>query len=849
MNLMPVMRPKGRQWLNVRITRPGVLCRFKPNENMFKFKIAAVALVLSWQAYAQQTLTGVVKSAGTGPLAGATVELVRDKLVTITDASGRFAFANLSGTAYEAEVRYVGFQTKRITLVAGVVAEIVLEESTTLTDEVLVLATRAGDKSPTTFSNIDRPVIQKQNFGQDLPFVLNWSPSLVTTSDAGAGVGYTGMRIRGSDATRINVTINGIPLNDSESQNVFWVNTPDLASSTNSIQVQRGVGTSTNGAAAFGASVNLQTNVRNDSAYADVINSVGSFNTWRHTVAFGTGLLNNRFAFDGRLSQITSDGFIDRASSDLKSYYLAGGYYGKKTMIKAITFGGREVTYQSWYGVPESRLRSDVTAMLETASMEGWNAEQTQNLLTSNPRTFNTYMYDQQVDNYRQDHYQLHTSHLFSEAITANVALHYTRGRGFYEEFRYDDAYSRYGLDTVQIGTEKFGSTDLVRRRWLDNHFYGLTWSVNYDRARVQSTLGGGWNQYDGDHFGEIIWSALPMGVEKDYRYYFNNGHKTDFNVFWKTSYALNARWQAFVDLQYRGIRYATAGRENRQFDFDISADFHFFNPKAGVTYSRNEREQLYASYAVANREPVRDDFVDGSSTRAPKPETLHNLEVGWRWRTERAMLNVNYYLMNYRNQLVLTGAINDVGANIRTNVPDSYRTGVELDGSVRLHDKVQWAANLTLSQNKIREFTEVLYDYGVNFDEFNEIRNTYRNTDISFSPNVIAGSVLAYTPIRGVELAWLSKYVGRQFLDNTSNPDRQLNAYWVNDLRATWSIRPRGMREIAISALANNLFDHEFESNGYTYGYFGGAGNEFRQNYFYPQAGRNYMLMLALKF
>ncbi|MFO0268183.1 MAG: carboxypeptidase-like regulatory domain-containing protein, partial [Cyclobacteriaceae bacterium] len=361
---------------------------------MFKFKIAAVALVLSWQAYAQQTLTGVVKSAGTGPLASASVELVRDKLVTITDASGRFAFANLSGTAYEAEVRYVGFQTKRITLVAGVVAEIVLEESTTLTDEVLVLATRAGGKSPTTFSNIDRPVIQKQNFGQDLPFVLNWSPSLVTTSDAGAGVGYTGMRIRGSDATRINVTINGIPLNDSESQNVFWVNTPDLASSTNSIQVQRGVGTSTNGAAAFGASVNLQTNVRNDSAYADVINSVGSFNTWRHTVAFGTGLLNNRFAFDGRLSQITSDGFIDRASSDLKSYYLAGGYYGKKTMIKAITFGGREVTYQSWYGVPESRLRSDVTAMLETASMEGWNAEQTQNLLTSNPRTFNTYMYD-----------------------------------------------------------------------------------------------------------------------------------------------------------------------------------------------------------------------------------------------------------------------------------------------------------------------------------------------------------------------------------------------------------------------------------------------------------------------
>jgi iron complex outermembrane receptor protein len=816
---------------------------------MFNIRIAAVALLLSWQAHAQNIIQGVVKNAGGQALAGATIELVRNNRVAVTGADGRFEFAGVKSGVYEAEVRYVGYQTRRMSLSADEDVVVVLEESTIVTDEVLVLATRASENSPTTFTNISKSLIQKQNFGQDLPIVLNWSPSMVTTSDAGAGVGYTGMRIRGSDATRINVTINGIPLNDSESQNVFWVNTPDLASSTNSIQVQRGVGTSTNGAAAFGASVNLQTNVRNDSAYADVINSVGSFNTWRHTVAFGSGLINNRFAFDGRLSQITSDGFIDRASSDLKSYYLAGGYYGRKTMVKAITFGGREITYQSWWGVPESRLKSDVDAMLETASVEGWNAEQTQNLLTSNARTFNIYTYDNQVDNYRQDHYQLHTSHLFSDALTANVALHYTRGRGFYEEFRYDDEYVNYGLDTLQIGSERFGSTDLVRRRWLDNHFYGLTWSVNYEKQRLQSTLGGGWNRYDGDHFGEIIWSALPMGVPKDYRYYFNTGEKTDFNVFWKNTYAVDDRWQLFADLQYRGIRYATAGRENRQFDFDIAADFQFFNPKAGVTFSPSARDQFYASYAVANREPVRDDFVDGSTTRAPQHETLHNVEAGWRLRTRALTLNVNYYLMQYRNQLVLTGAINDVGANIRTNVPESYRTGVEVDGSVQLTKKIQWTANLTLSQNKIREFTEVLYDYGVAFDEFNEIRNTYRNTDISFSPNVIAGSVVAFTPTRGIELAWLSKYVGRQFLDNTGNPDRQIDAYWVNDLRATWQFRPKAMRGVSLSLLANNIFDHEYESNGYTYGFFGGTANEFRQNYFYPQAGRNFMVMLALRF
>ncbi|MFM7486992.1 MAG: TonB-dependent receptor, partial [Cytophagales bacterium] len=553
-----------------------------------------------------------------------------------------------------------------------------LEEAVIVTDEVLVTATRAEENSPTTFSNINKGTIEKQNFGQDIPFVLNWTPSLVTTSDAGAGVGYTGLRIRGSDATRINVTINGIPLNDSESQGVFWVNTPDLASSTQSIQVQRGVGTSSNGAGAFGASVNIQTNVLNEKPYADIVNSAGSFNTRRHTIAFGSGLINDRFAFDGRLSQITSDGFIDRGASDLKSYYLAGGYYGKKTLLKAIVFGGREITYQSWNGVPESRLKKDVAGMLETAAIAELDSAQTQNLLNSNSRTYNQYTYPNQVDNYRQDHYQLHFSHRINASLTTNAALHYTRGGGYYEEFRLNNKYSDYGLPSVTIGSETFNRSDLVRRRWLDNYFYGVTWSMTYESGILNSILGGGLNKYDGDHFGEIIWSALPMNVTKDYRYYFNNGKKTDFNVFWKNTIALNNQLTAFVDLQYRRIDYQTAGRENRQFDFSIAQDFNFFNPKVGLTYAISSQNQFYASYAIANREPVRDDFVDGASTRAPKHETLGNLEVGWRKKSDRYSFNVNYYLMNYTNQLVLTGAVNDVGASIRTNVPHSYRTGIE---------------------------------------------------------------------------------------------------------------------------------------------------------------------------
>jgi iron complex outermembrane receptor protein len=815
---------------------------------MFKLFLTMVLASCFIAAHAQHVLRGSVKDAKKSPLAGATISVKEANRYAITDAYGTFELSKMKPGNYQAEVRFLGYKPVEITLDIPnqLQIEILLEEDVIVTDQVIVSATRVNEKSPTTYTTVSKSALQKQNFGQDLPITLNWTPSLVTTSDAGAGVGYTGLRIRGSDATRINVTINGIPLNDSESQGVFWVNVPDLASSTQSVQVQRGVGTSSNGAGAFGASVNMQTNTRNDQAYADVISSAGSFNTWRNTVSFGSGLLNDKFVFDGRLSQITSDGYVDRGSSNLKSYYLSGGYYGKKTMVKAIVFGGKEITYQSWYGVPQSRLENDTDAMLETAAIEGWNQEQTENLLNSG-RTFNIYTYEDQVDNYAQDHYQLHTSHRFTESLTGNVALHYTYGRGYFEEFRYDDDFSRYGLSDVIIGNETISSTDLVRRRWLDNDFYGFTYSLNYETEKFTSLIGGAWNTYAGDHFGEIIWAQISA-VQKDYQYYFNDGVKNDFTIYWKNNYQLTKKLNGFVDLQYRRVDYKASGIENRQSSFNIDTQFNFFNPKFGANYELSPQQNIYASYSVGNREPVRDDFVDAIPGTAPLHETLHNIEAGWRLRNSKLIFNINYYLMQYKNQLVPTGKLNDVGAIVRTNVDNSYRTGIELDGLIKFNSKLSLNANLTLSRNKIDTFNEIRYDYGANFDEYNEVTTVYKNTDISFSPNVIAGSSFNYLPIKGLEVALLSKYVGKQYLDNTSNEDRIIDPYFINDLRLSYSWTPSFMREVSVSLLMNNLFNVMYSSNGYTYGYLAGAA-EYQQNFYYPQAGRNFLLMLALRF
>lgn len=822
---------------------------------MLKYLFGCAAIILSLTTYAQHTVSGIVRDAETlEPLVNATVQLGEIERFEVCDEFGRFSFTDVGSGTVVLRVTYIGYETgeRKVQVNSDIELEIRLQPSAIITDEVVVRATRATGNTPTTFTNISREKIQAHNFGQDVPFLLNWTPSVVTTSDAGTGIGYTGIRIRGSDPTRINVTINGIPYNDSESAGTFWVDIPDIASSSESIQIQRGVGTSTNGAGAFGATINLQTNTRRDDPYAEFNNAFGSFNTRKHTFTFGTGLLNNHFVVDGRVSKIASDGFIDRAFSDLRSYYFSAGYYSDKSILRAIVFGGKERTYQSWYGVPQSRLQNDTEAMLITAMNEGWNEEQINNLLSSDSRTFNPYIYENQVDDYQQDHYQLHFSHQPSQQITVNTALHYTPGRGYYEEYRFDDDLSDYGLRDIIIDddgnsadNDTIRSTDLIRRRWLDNDFYGLTWSVNYDHKGLNAIFGGAWNRYVGDHFGELLWTERG-NADYTERYYLNNGDKIDFNTYLKANLAVTERLNIFADAQVRKINYTVDGIDNDGSNLAVDAQFLFFNPKAGLTFAVSDHNQIYASWAIANREPVRGDFLDFDGGE-PEHETLNNLEIGYRMAASDFSLHANYYLMQYSNQLVLTGELNDVGAYVRTNAGKSYRTGIELESMARISERLIWNANLTLSRNRIESYSEILEDYGEDFSGFSVKENVYRDTEIAFSPSVIAGSSMSFRPFRDADVTLLSKYVGEQYLDNTSNESRTIDSYLVNDLRLSYTWRPDFAKEINFSFLINNFLDEEYESNGYTYGYLAGPV-EYRENFYYPQAGRNYMVMIGIK-
>lgn len=694
-------------------------------------------------------------------------------------------------------------------------------------NEVVVSSTRANQKMGMAFTNVYQKDLKKQNLGQDMPFLLNQLPSVVVSSDAGAGVGYTGIRIRGTDPTRINVTLNGVPYNDSESQGTYWVNMPDFASSAQSIQVQRGVGTSTNGAGAFGASININTLSYQQEAYGETNFTVGSFNTLKTNVLASTGLLNDHFVVDARLSKLSSDGYIDRASSDLKSFYVSAGYYGKNSFVRFNAFSGKEKTYQAWEGVPESLLKTN--------------------------RTFNPYTYDNQVDDYQQDHYQLISSFKLNQNWTFNPILHYTKGRGFYEQFKEQDKFSNYGLPNVVSGTETIKKTDLVRRKWLDNDFYGITYSLDYQSGGVPSNkkfsanIGGAWNKYDGNHFGEIIWAKYTSTSTLRYRWYESNALKTDFNIFGKAYYQVNDALNFYGDLQYRTVSYDIKGTGDKRQNITQKTDYQFFNPKAGVNYQVNKTSSVYASFAVGNKEPSRQDFID-NAPKAPKAENLKDLEAGYRLAGQKFSFDANFYYMNYKNQLVLTGQVNGVGEAIRVNVPESYRAGLELSANWKLTPRWTLAGNTTFSQNKIKNFTETIVNYDGDADKINK----FTKTDISFSPNLIAGGQLSYAPSKNVELTWLTKYVSKQFMDNTSDDNRSLNAFFVNDIRATYSIKPKAERrpifkELTFSLLVNNLFNHLYESNGYTYSYIS-EKQTFTENFYYPQAGTNFLLAVKVR-
>ncbi len=814
--------------------------------------LVTLALVL-WSSalWAQHTLSGVVTDRATGePLAGAHVVLSGPRtLGAVTDNEGRFAFHNLTATTWQLRVSYVGYLVHQDTLtVPGANhLHIALAADPYLQDEVVVLGTRAHEEAPFTFTEVKKEDLEDVNLGKDMPYLLQSLPSVVTYSDAGAGIGYTGMRIRGSDPTRINVTLNGIPYNDAESQGVFWVDLPDIASSVQSIQVQRGVGSSTNGAGAFGATVNMQTTGLNKEAYGYLDNAFGSFNTRKHTLAAGTGLLNNAFTIDARLSKIYSDGYIDRAFADLNSWFVSAGYTDAATMLRFNIFSGKEVTYQAWYGTPEARVRNDEAGMLAYIARNGLSPAEADNLLSSG-RTYNYYTYDNQVDNYRQDHYQLLFSRQLGSLFTLNTALFYTHGEGYYEQYKADQNLSDYGFAGPIIGGVQIDTTDLIRRRWLNNDFYGFTFSALYNPGNWQFTLGGAWHTYDGDHYGEIIWAEIAGNARIRDRYYDNNGFKVDYNVYLKTTYHLNDKLAVYVDLQYRNIYYALKGLDSDRQWLQNKYNWPFFNPKAGINYRLNSATSLYASYSIANKEPSRSDLIDHTGLQEPVPETLHDIEIGYRKKSGNMRFNANFYYMLYKNQLVLTGELNDVGAPLRANVPDSYRTGIELDGAWQLTPVWGLAFNAAFSQNIINNFTEVIYDYGPNWDEYNAIEIEHGKTNIAFSPSLVAGASLRLTPVKGLEVSWEHRYVGDQYLDNTSNENRKLVAYYLSDLRAGYTFKALKLKEIKIKLAVYNLFNNLYEANGYTFGYRGG-GSEVRENFYYPQAGINFMAGLSLAF
>lgn len=690
-------------------------------------------------------------------------------------------------------------------------------------DEVLVSAVRVTTQSPVTFSNLKKEEYQSRNLGQDIPIMMNYLPSVVTTSDAGAGVGYTGIRVRGSDATRVNVTINGIPYNDSESQGTFWVNMPDFASSTESLQLQRGVGTSTNGAGAFGASLNLLTDSYSKESSGEISNSFGSFNTRKHTVKFSTGLMNDKFEIAGRLSQINSDGFIDRAASDLKSYFLQGTYVGETTLIKALAFGGKQRTYQAWYGLEDpEKLQND-----RTFNVAGMYFDENGNMQ----------FYDNESDNYQQDHYQLHWNERWNEHWSSNFALHYTKGRGYFEQYRANEDFADYGLIPITLGGETINTTDLIRRRWLDNDFFGTTFSVNYKKEAIDFILGGGANQYEGAHFGEIIWARNASQSQIRDRYYNDFSTKTDVNVFAKLNYNLTQKWRLFGDLQYRYVGFTANGIETGLVD----DRFNFVNPKAGITYTLNQANNFYFSYAKAQREPNRNDYENGN----PRPEKLDDFELGWRYVGDKTKLNINGYYMKYKDQLVLTGQLNDVGAPIRANSGDSYRLGLEIDATLQLSEQWFLQPNITASQNKNQNFV---------FQRDGVLQNL-GTTNIAFSPDFIAGNRLTFMPKKNLQFSLLSKYVSEQFMGNIDAQSSKLDAYFVNDVNISYQIETNSVfKSIQFNALINNIFDLQYESNGYFYTFDDdftnpGSVSTVEGAGFYPQAGINFLLGVSLLF
>ncbi len=713
-------------------------------------------------------------------------------------------------------------------------------------EPVEITAIRADDKSPFTKVTLGAAQIAKMNNGRDLPYILEQTPSVVVNSDAGNGIGYTGISIRGTDASRINMTLNGLPYNDAESQAIYFVDLPDFASSTNSVQIQRGVGTSSNGAGAFGASMNFSTNAFTPLPYAEFNNSFGSFNSWKNTLIAGTGLIGGHFTADIRLSRISSNGFIDRATSDLKSAYFSTAYFSKKTSLRFNIITGSEKTYQAWNGVPGAKLYGDSAALqqeyLDNSGYPGAlysTPADSVNLFDSKRRTYNYFTYANQTDNYRQDHYQLFFNQEISSSLSANLAAFLTRGKGYYEEFKNDAPYSDYGVPDPSIGDTTLSSTNLIRQRWLSNYFYGGIYSIQYKNKTSSLTLGGGWTEYDGKHYGNVIWTAQG-GVPPDYQYYNVPAKKTDFNIYTKWQQQLGERFSSFIDLQWRQVNYWINGFDNNP-SIIIFNKYNFVNPKAGISWISGPL-QAYFSFARATHEPNRDDFETGM-TEQPKPETVNDFELGLTKRTPVFNWGITAYYMLYKDELVLTGKINDVGEYTRTNTPRSWRLGLELQGGIKPASWIQVSGNLTISQNKISNYTSYVDD----FDNGGQVGTTYQKTDMALSPNFIAAGIISFYPSPVLEISLPAKFVGSSYLDNTQSSQKRITDYYIQQVRIIYSPKIKSTAEVNFAFYLNNVFNKKYESTGYTYGYYSG-GALVNENFLFPQAGTNFIFSVNIR-
>ncbi len=780
----------------------------------------------------QSTLEGIVRDRRTGEaVTGAHVWLDQSYQSTWTDAEGRFQFSRITPAKYGVSVSHVAYRQLDTVVMVGersFFLEIWMDIAPKMSDQFIITAVRSDERSPGAASLITREELRQVNLGQDIPFLLSVSPSVVVTSDAGTGIGYTGIRIRGVDQNRINVTINGVPLNDPESQSVYWVDLPDFASSVEDIQIQRGVGTSTNGAAAFGGSVNIRTEKLNARPYAAMTHAAGSFNTLKNSLSFGTGLMEDKFAFDGRVSRIVSDGFIDRASSSLFSWYLSGGYYGKKTVLKVVVMSGKEVTYQAWGGIPSEILDTNRT----------WNP---QGLFTDANGILRAY--ENQVDDYRQDHYQLHLMQRLNSRWTSDVALHLTTGIGFYEDYKEDRKLEDFGLPAMIYGNDTITRSDLVKRKWLDNRFYGITWSFLRDSPYGNLTIGGAANLYDGDHFGTLPWLEYPGNIPKDYEWYHGNGNKKDVNIFVKYHRLLSARWMIFADMQVRGIDYSITGIDDDLRDIGQHHDFLFYNPKAGISFIHNESHETYLVLGIANREPNRSNFTDADPDGpVPVEERLFNMESGHKVKYNRLSGQMNGFLMLYKDQLVLTGEINDVGSPVMTNVPESYRAGIEMVCGYKATQWLTWEGNATFSRNRILDFVAWVDDW----DTWGQRKEILGETPISFSPFFIGNSIIRVVPFRDFSLALVSQYVSSQYLDNTGSPQRMLDGWLVNNLHLQYSLNLPYIREARINLMLNNILGEKYESNGWVYRYYENGEHKTMDGLF-PQAGFHFLAGITL--